>query len=60
MPAAKLRRWSAAGRELRRRDPGRYRALLELTEGILRVHRRQSRQSRDLSAEIRRLLLDRR
>jgi hypothetical protein len=60
MPAARLRRWSAAGRELRQCDPVRYRALLDLSERILRAHRMllkaHNLRARDLATEVRRRL----
>ncbi len=46
MPAAKQRRWTAAGRELQRRDPERFGALLELAERLLRIHRKQEKAVR--------------
>lgn len=36
------RRWSIAGRKLQHADPGRFAALLALTEGLVRHHRRQA------------------
>lgn len=56
MPAAGLRRWSAAGRELRERDPARYTTLLRLSEMAIRAHRqlRQlERSGHDLAVRVR-------
>jgi hypothetical protein len=55
MAAAGLRRWTNAGRELRQRDPGRYRALLHLAEQAIRAHRQIERGGHELATKVRRV-----